>query len=142
MTTEPRERYTHGYGIASRGMATRSGDRQAAFFLRHLQAGMSLLDCGCGPGTITLDLAEAVAPGEVVGVDVGPSEIERAQAKARERQLSNARFEVANAYELPFSDASFDAVFAHTLLEHLIDTQKALGEVSRVLKQGGRGWGA
>ncbi len=137
MTNEPRESYSHGYGVASRGMAARSADRQAAFFLRHLQQGMSLLDCGCGPGTITLGFAEVVAPGEVVGIDIGPSEIERAQTNARERQLLNARFEVANAYEIPFPDASFDAVFAHTLLEHLSDTQKALSEMSRVLKPGG-----
>lgn len=142
MANEPRgeanrEQYTHGYGVASQGMATRTADRQAAFFLPHVKSGMTLLDCGCGPGTITIGLAEAVAPGEVVGIDIGPSEIERAAAYAYEQGVSNARFEVANSYKLPFPDSTFDAVFAHTLLEHLSEPDNALAEMHRVLRPGG-----
>ena len=132
-----REQYTHGYGNISEGMATRSVGRQAAFLLPYLNSGMSLLDCGCGPGTITLGLAEAVAPGEVVGIDIGPSEIEQAKAFASEQGVTNIRFEVANSYELPFPDSKFDAVFAHTLLEHLAKPGTALAEMHRVLKPGG-----
>jgi ubiquinone/menaquinone biosynthesis C-methylase UbiE len=77
---------------------------------------MALLDCGCGVGSITLGLAAAVAPGEVVGVDLQPAQLERARALAAERGATNVRFEAADVYALPFSDASFDAVFAHTLL--------------------------
>ncbi|MCH8063007.1 MAG: methyltransferase domain-containing protein [Chloroflexi bacterium] len=136
-TEADREQYTHGYGAASQYMATRSAGRQAAFFLPYMKAGMSLLDCGCGPGTITLGLAEAVAPGEVVGIDIGPSEVERAIAFASEQGVANARFEVANSYQLPFPDSAFDAVFAHTLLEHLTDPDTALAEMHRVLRPGG-----
>ncbi|MCH8063718.1 MAG: methyltransferase domain-containing protein [Chloroflexi bacterium] len=136
-TEANQERYTHGYGVASQVMATRSAGRQAGFFLPHLRSGMSLLDCGCGPGTITLGLAEALAPGEVVGIDIGAGEIERATTIASEQGVANVRFEVANSYQLPFADSTFDAVFAHTLLEHLVEPDKALSEMLRVLRTGG-----
>jgi SAM-dependent methyltransferase len=98
---------------------------------------MRLLDCGCGVGSITIGLAAAVAPGEAVGVDIQPAQVERARALAAERGMTNVRFEVASAYELPYPDASFDAVFAHTLLLHLAEPWRALVEMKRVLKRGG-----
>lgn len=109
----------------------------ADLFLPHLQPGMSLLDCGCGPGTITLGLAEATAPGEVVGIDLEPSMIERANAFASERQVANVRFQVADIHELPFPDSSFDAVFTSAVLEHLENPVDALKEIRRVLRPGG-----
>lgn len=110
---------------------------EAGFFLPHLRPGMRLLDVGAGPGSITLDLAAVVTPGEAVGIDIDPQQVERARALAIERGLSNVRFEVADAYALPFSDASFDAVFAHAVLIHLRDPLAALREVRRVLRPGG-----
>jgi ubiquinone/menaquinone biosynthesis C-methylase UbiE len=114
------ERYVSGYSPATvQYQANRTVARQAAFFLPHLRPGMSLLDCGCGPGTITIGLAQAVAPGQVVGIDIEPSLLERASALGREQEVSNVHFQVANVFELSFSAGSFDAVFAHTLLSHL-----------------------
>jgi ubiquinone/menaquinone biosynthesis C-methylase UbiE len=109
----------------------------AAFLLPHLRPGMSLLDCGCGPGSITLDLAKVVAPGEVVGVDVNPAEIDAARQAAVKREIVNARFDVADIYALPFPDASFDAAYANTVLQHLDDPPQALREMRRVLRPGG-----
>jgi ubiquinone/menaquinone biosynthesis C-methylase UbiE len=118
-------------------LMSRTATTNAAFVLPHLRPGMSLLDCGCGPGSITVDLAELLAPGEVVGVDIEPKNIDRARALARERGVTNARFEVGDVHELPFPDASFDAAFAHTLLQHVADPVGVLREMRRLLRPGG-----
>jgi len=107
------------------------------FFLPHLKPGLSVLDCGCGQGSITLDLAELVAPGHVVGVDMDQGQLAIARQAAMVRGVTNVSFHHGNAYELPFVDASFDAVLAHTLLFHLSDRGRALREFRRVLKPGG-----
>jgi ubiquinone/menaquinone biosynthesis C-methylase UbiE len=115
----------------------RQATHQAAFFLPYLQPGMTLLDCGCGPGAITLGLAEAVAPGQVVGVDREPSMVARACALAKEHQVAHVRFQVGDLCDLPFPASAFDAVFTCAVLEHLADPVQALREIGRVLKPGG-----
>ncbi|MFN8389959.1 MAG: methyltransferase domain-containing protein [Bdellovibrionota bacterium] len=118
-------------------MARRTASKEGGFFLRHLRPGMRVLDVGCGPGSMTLGFAEAVDPGDVVGVDVQPSQVAQAQALSATRGTKNIRFEAADAYELPFSDASFDAVFAYAVLWHLREPLRALAEIRRVLRPGG-----
>lgn len=108
-----------------------------AFFIQHLRPGMSVLDCGCGVGSITLDLAELVAPAPVVGMDMDEKQLATARRKAAERHINNVTFEVGDVYNLKYSAASFDAVLAHTLLMHLSDQLKAIREMRRVLKPGG-----
>jgi SAM-dependent methyltransferase len=98
---------------------------------------MELLDCGCGEGTITVDLSALVAPGQVIGIDISDDAIQRARQLTAERGLSNMRFEAGSVYELAFPDHSFDAVFSHGLFEYLTDKPKALREIRRVLKPGG-----
>ncbi|HET7769099.1 MAG TPA: methyltransferase domain-containing protein, partial [Chloroflexota bacterium] len=113
-------RYTYGHTPAVVGVhAARSAENEAAFFLPHLRPGLRLLDVGCGPGSITLGLAAAVAPGETIGVDMAEAVLEQACAAAREAGTRNVTFQQAGATALPYEDASFDAVFAHTLLEHV-----------------------
>ncbi len=123
--------------MTSQNIAGRSVQEHASFFLPLLKPGMSLLDCGCGPGSITLGLAKSVAPGEVTGVDIGESQIEAARARAIEEGITNARFETANVYELPFPDHTFDAVFSNAVLMHLTKPIDAVREMYRVLKRGG-----
>jgi ubiquinone/menaquinone biosynthesis C-methylase UbiE len=118
-------------------IATRTAAREAAFFLPHLRPGMCLLDVGCGPGSITLGLADAVVTGEVVGIDMQQSQVQQACHRAVERGVANVRFEVGDAYRLPFPDRSFDAVFAHAVMLHLREPVRALVEMRRVLHQGG-----
>lgn len=132
------ETYSHDSNdAATQHFSTRSAFRQAAFLLPHLHAGMRLLDCGCGTGTITVGLAEVVAPGEVVGVDIGEPQLAQAREEATSRGLTNVRFETASVYDLPYPDASFDAVYSNALLSHLSKPVAALTEIHRVLKPGG-----
>ena len=109
----------------------------AAFFISYLCPGMTLLDCGCGPGTMTHDFAAVVAPAGVMGVDVEPDQLRSTQAQAAEQEKSNLRFAAADLYNLPFADNTFDAVFLHGVLEHLRDPVAALVEARRVLRHGG-----
>lgn len=120
-----------------RRMVRRSAEKQAAFLLPHLRPGMKLLDCGCGPGSITIGLAKRIAPGTAVGIDVDPGEVERARQLAAEQGVGNAQFQTGNVYELPFADGTFDAAFSNALLDHLSDPIAALREIRRILKADG-----
>lgn len=132
------EFYVTGYGQAAHDyMAARSATGDVAFLVPHLRPGMRLLDCGCGPGTITVGLAEIVAPGQVVGVDREPSQVDWARELATTRQVTNVEFEVADLFRLPFPDASFDVVVANAVLMHVGDRLAALQEFRRVLLPGG-----
>ena len=133
MTTE---RYIPGYGAAILSfLGHRTAETHAAFFLPHLRPGWTVLDAGCGPGTITLGLSRRVTPGLVIGIDVEESQFASAREQA-ERDTLNAEFRRANICDLPFEDAYFDAVFCHAVLQHLGDPIGALVELRRVLKPG------
>jgi len=134
----PEDLYTLGYDPREqRRMGGRTASQAAHFVLPYLRTGMRVLDCGCGPGSITIGLATLVAPGEVVGIDVEPRQVAVAQARAKENGIGNVRFEEASAYHLPFPDGAFDAVFAHAVLAHLRHPLGALLEFRRVLNQRG-----
>lgn len=146
MTTQPqgdqalqRDEYAVSYESVrtTKFHSNRTAEANAAFFLPYLSSGMSLLDCGCGSGSITVGLAERVAPGQVTGVDVGESVVEAAQIHANDLSVANVQFQVASVYELPFPEGAFDAVFTHNMVEHLQEPQTALAEMLRVLKPGG-----
>jgi SAM-dependent methyltransferase len=98
---------------------------------------MQILDCGCGPGSITLGLAPHVAPGQIRGLDINPQLVERAKAAAAEQGITNAQFEVGDAQAMTFADNTFDLVFSHALMEHLPKPHELLVEMKRVLKPGG-----
>ena len=112
-------------------------EAEAGFILTHLKPGMSILDCGCGPGAITFGLAEAVAPGRVQGVDIEPAMVEQATRLAAEEGVQNVEFRVGDIYDLPFEDGEFDVVFSHSVTEHLSDPVRAMRELRRVTKSGG-----
>jgi ubiquinone/menaquinone biosynthesis C-methylase UbiE len=122
----------------SRDYGRRTAERQAAFVLPYLRPGMHVLDIGCGPGSISLGLAQAVAPGRVSGIDHDWLHVEAARALAAERGAANVSFQAGDALCLPFEDSTFDAVFENNLFTHL--SQDAVGaamEAYRVLKPGG-----
>ena len=133
-----REAYVHRTNAAvTASIASRTASREAGFFLPHLRSGMQLLDCGCGPGSITVGLAEAVAPARVIGIDLNPGQLAAARDLAASRKMTRVRFVLADLYALPFPDASFDATFAHAVLQHLREPARALAEIRRVLRPGG-----
>ncbi len=132
------ETYLHGHHESVlRSHRWRTAANSAAYLLPELTPGMRLLDVGCGPGTITADLAAVVAPGEVVAVDASAGILDEARALAADRGLTNVTFEVADAYALPYESGSFDVVHAHQVLQHLADPVAALAEMRRVARPGG-----
>ena len=134
-----RTRYTHGHSPAVLAShAHRTAADSAARLLPRLRPGLDLLDVGCGPATITADLAEAVAPGRVVALDGAPAALEAARATLEARGLANAVELVGgDACALPLADASFDVVHAHQVLQHVTDPVAALREMRRVTRPGG-----
>ncbi|MFJ1752158.1 methyltransferase domain-containing protein [Kitasatospora sp. NPDC088134] len=131
--------YTHGHHAAVlRSHRTRTAANSAAYLLPELRPGQRVLDVGCGPGTITADLAELVGPqGRVIGIDPSAEVLAQAAGLAAERGLDQLSFEAADVYRLPYADASFDVVHAHQVLQHLADPVAALREMRRVTAPGG-----
>ncbi len=134
----PDDVYTHGHHESVlRSHVWRTAANSAAYLLPHLRPGLDLLDVGCGPGTITADLAALVSPGRVVGLDREESPLAGARAEAAARGLDNAAYVVGDVYALDFPDGSFDVVHAHQVLQHLTDPVAALREMARVVRPGG-----
>ncbi|MEV8531956.1 methyltransferase domain-containing protein [Streptomyces sp. NPDC051211] len=130
--------YTHGHHESVlRSHRWRTAENSAAYLLGELRPGLSVLDVGCGPGTITADLAERVAPGRVVAVDAAADVVAQARAYAAERGLTNIEFATADVHALDFPDDSFDVVHAHQVLQHVGDPVQALREMRRVCRPGG-----
>lgn len=131
------ETYTPGHGPGSVAfMARRGAESHAGFLLPHLRPDMRILDCGCGPGTIALGLARRLPEGEVVGLDRSIAQTASARDIANRENLP-LRFMVGNAYDPPFSDASFDGIIGHALIEHLATPTKAIQGFRRLLRPGG-----
>lgn len=119
--------------------ATRSVSQQGAFVLPYLHPGMNLLDIGCGPGTITLGLAQAVYPGHVIGVDHDAAHVKVARALVAERGVTNVTFQEGDAVAPQFENGAFDVAFENDLFTHLSQNATlAAREVYRVLKLGKR----
>ncbi|WP_018571752.1 class I SAM-dependent methyltransferase [Streptomyces sp. PsTaAH-124] len=137
---EPRETavYTHGHHESVlRSHTWRTAANSAAYLLGSLKPHMKVLDIGCGPGTITADLAELVPDGHVTGVDRAPGVLEQARATAAGRGLGNVDFAVADVHALDYPDDTFCVVHAHQVLQHVGDPVRALREMRRVTRPGG-----
>lgn len=137
-TQPPADQYTHGHheAVLSSHRA-RTAENSARYLLDRLSGGERLLDVGCGPGTISVDLAERVAPGEVVALDREPAIVAETADLAGERGVANLNAVVGDVYALDYDDGVFDVVHAHQVLQHLSDPVAALVEMGRVTRPGG-----
>jgi ubiquinone/menaquinone biosynthesis C-methylase UbiE len=130
--------YVHGHhDSVLRSHRWRTAENSTGYVLPYLQPGMRLLDVGCGPGTITVDLAARVAPRTTIGVDQEPAVIAEAGQMLQEHGSGNVQFKTADLYALGFGEESFDVVHAHQVLQHLTDPVAALVEMRRVLRPNG-----
>lgn len=130
--------YTHGHHASVlRSHSTRTAQNSAAFLLPHLKPDMKILDIGCGPATITVDLAEYVPRGHVTGLERVGDVLPKAQALADERGVKNIDFVVGDGNGLDYADDTFDVVFCHQVLQHVGDPVGMLQEMKRVAKKGG-----
>ncbi|AXG81201.1 class I SAM-dependent methyltransferase [Streptomyces paludis] len=130
--------YTHGHHESVlRSHTWRTAANSAAYLLPELRSGQDVLDVGCGPGTITADLAALVAPGTVTAVDTAEDVLDKARGAAEAAGVDSVRFAVADVHDLDFPDDSFDVVHAHQVLQHVGDPVRALRELRRVCRPGG-----
>ena len=131
-------RYTHGHAESVlRSHRTRTAANSAAYLLPELRPGLSLLDVGSGPGTITADLAALVAPGRLTALETSPAVLQHSRDEVAARDLTNVDFAVGDVLALDFPAASFDIVHAHQVLQHVPDPVGALREMVRVCRPGG-----
>lgn len=128
-------RYLHGHHESVlRSHRWRTAENSAAYLLPHLVEGQSLLDVGCGPGTLTCDLAGRGLA--VTALEQTPDALDLCRAEADRRGVDLA-YATGDVLGLPFADASFDVVHAHQVLQHVTDPVRALREMWRVCRPGG-----
>jgi ubiquinone/menaquinone biosynthesis C-methylase UbiE len=116
--------HTHGSSLEllREGLALRGTER--------------VLDAGCGPGLVVRYLAPFVQ--HIVGVDATPAMLEKARAVLAEQKLENVEFVAGDMESLPFPDHSFDAVVTRYTFHHLLAPERAMAELARVCRPGGR----
>ena len=130
--------YLHGHGksvVAAH--AARTADEAAAFLLPNLRSPMKVLDVGCGPGTITVGLADAVAPdGEVLGVDVSDSLGHEWEKRLTESRVGNLTFRIADLFSSDLPKRHYDVVYMHQVLQHLPEPVGAIRAAVAHAKEG------
>jgi SAM-dependent methyltransferase len=129
-------RYTHGHHESVlRSHRWRTAENSAAYLLPHLRPDQRLLDVGCGPGTLTLDLRRHV--GSVTALEHTADALELARAEAQRQGATGVDFHVGDVHALDLADGSYDVVHAHQVLQHVADPVAALREMRRVTRPGG-----
>ena len=137
-THEKKTVYSYGsHESAFRAHKWRTVANSAPYLIPYLKPGLKILDVGCGPGAITVDLANYAPGGHVTGLEYSGEILEHARAHAADSGATNVEFLQGDAQALPFPDATFDVVHAHQVLQHIPDPVLALREMRRVTKLGG-----
>ena len=115
-------------------------EANSAFVDRLVELGAdgSMLDIGCGPGSIPLMVCERIATARVLGVDLAQHMLAHAERhRAASPVGDRVEFRLGDAKGLDFPDDSFDVVYSNTILHHIPDPEPFLREAWRVLKPGG-----
>jgi len=135
--------YLHGHHASVlRSHSWRTVENSCPHLIPYLKdSSATVFDVGCGPGTITVDLAARLPQGFVFAIDPSPDVIEKAKKHAEENGITNVRFEVGDIFAWDqldgLKESSFDIVHAHQVLQHLQDPLRAMKEMKRLVKPGG-----
>lgn len=129
--------YKDGYNpYVSKTHSWRSAKNCSSYMLSYIKPTDKILDVGCGPGSITCDLAGYVPQGEVVGIEPTEELLDEA-VTINANKVKNVKFEKGSVYKLPYDDNTFDIIHAHQVILHLEDRVEALKEMKRVVKPNG-----
>jgi ubiquinone/menaquinone biosynthesis C-methylase UbiE len=135
--------YIHGHHASVlRSHSWRTVENSCPHLVPYLNdPSLKILDVGCGPGTISVDLATRVPQGFVYAIDPSAEVIEKARKHAEEKDITNVRFEVGDIFKWDViegvEEAGFDIVHAHQVLQHLQDPLGAMKRMKRLVKPGG-----
>ncbi len=132
------DEYSFGYQKGVLDYLIYRAQKSFYFVLPYLKPDSEVLECGCGPGTVTFEIAKKVINGCVIGIDINKDQIDSNNKKVDESNINNLKFEFANILELPYADNSFDVVYMQALIVHIKSPVDALREAYRVLKSEGQ----
>jgi ubiquinone/menaquinone biosynthesis C-methylase UbiE len=96
----------------------------------------NMLDVACGPGMVACKFAHIA--GQVTGIDITPAMIEQAEKRQQDQHIDNLTWDVGDAVPLPYADNAFSLVMTRYSFHHLLTPEKALNEMIRVCRPGGR----
>ncbi len=100
-----------------------------------LKSRSKVLDVGCGTGYLIMQIAKKVKKGKVIGIDFSSGMVE--QAKRKLIQIKNVEVKQADVWKIPYKSSTFDYVLNTEALHHFVGPEKALKEISRVMKKNG-----
>lgn len=123
--------------VVRQTFARRRVNADAFFIKKHLKKDFTLLDVGCGVGSLTLDLAKILKEGKVYGIDLALESLNEAIQSAQEKKVQNVSFSQADVHHLPFAEQTFDVVFCFAFLMHMKDPALTLKKMRGVLKDKG-----
>jgi len=129
--------YSFGYRKDVLDYLTFRAQKSFDFILPYLKPEIEVLECGCGPGVVTFEIAKKVINGNVIGIDIDKNLINTNNREVIKSSFKNLKFEVANILELPYPNNVFDIVYMQALLVHIKSPTIAINEVYRVLKKDG-----
>src|SRR6266545_1635764 len=131
--------YVHGYSAREAERLRDQANSLSALLHDsvHYARGRRVLEVACGTGAQTVFLAANSPEAAIVSVDISPASLDQARHKVAAVGHRNVTFQLADLFDLPFDNASFDDLFVCFVLEHLAEPDKALAAVRRVLRPGG-----